>query len=151
MKTALAKREWVIPLLGIVLVVGTWMAATSYCDLEQRAHDAEALGTTLGRLYQDHQLSVALKDIRAGDLKEASRRMDAILCSDILRIDEELPSADPRARGFIEDAFRKMAAVRPKTAGERASGSAQEIPDTQAAVERILNRFLTSPQTAQVR
>lgn len=151
MKTALAKREWVIPLLGIALVAGTWMAATSYCNLEQRSQDAEALGATLGRLYQDHQLSVALKEIRCGDVKEASRRLDTLLCNDILRIDSELPSVDSRTRVFVEDGFRRMALLRPKIALDQASVSGPDAPDTFAAAERIFHRFLTTPQTAQIR
>lgn len=151
MKTIIVKKSWVIPLLGIVLVAGTVLASRCYCNLEQKTHDAEALSTTLGHLYEDQQLSMALKSMRNGDVAEASRRIDQLLCNNILLTDAELASADVRTQAFAEEAFRRIALTRPKATSEGASSPGQGYFDSQTAAEKILSRVLSSGQTAQAR
>jgi hypothetical protein len=151
MKTTFTTKDCLIPLLGMILVAGTLVVATSYYRLTERTQDAETLSATLGHLYEDQQLSLALKSIHDGQVQEAARRLDLLLCNHILRTDSELDSADPRARMFVTDAFRRIALVRPNTAAGQAAGSGQEVGDCQAAAEKILTRALGSAQTAQVR
>jgi hypothetical protein len=151
MKTRYLKMNWLIPLLGIAVVVGSVVAATTYLDLERKADAEEAFTATLDRLYQDHQLSAALKAIHEGEVKKAARLLDFLLCDGILRIDSELVSADARTRAFVEDAFRRIATVRPKTVSRSAAGSTQERSDDQAAAERILSKVLAVAHTAQAK
>ena len=61
MKTRYIKMDWLIPVLGIAVVAGSLLAGTTYLNLERKIHADEAFTATLDRLYQDHQLSVALK------------------------------------------------------------------------------------------
>ncbi len=151
MKTIFAKKSWVIPLLGSVLVAGALVAVKSYCNLEQRTHEAEALSATLGRLYDDQQLSMALKSMHDGDVKEAARRLDQLLCNNILLTNAERASADPRTQAFVEEAFRRIALTRPKVTSEGQAGPGQGSFESQAAVEKVLSGFLTSGQTVQAR
>jgi len=149
MKTRFLKTDWLIPLAGIAVVAGSVVAGSAYMELERKTAAEEAFTATLDHLYQDHQLSVALKAIYEGEEKEAAQRLDLLLCDSILRIDSELASADTRTRAFVVDAFRRIALVRPKTATGAAASSAQECTDDQIVAERILSKALVVAHTAQ--
>ena len=43
MKTNRMRINWLIPILGIALGAGGFLAAATYHELEQKTHDAEAL------------------------------------------------------------------------------------------------------------
>jgi hypothetical protein len=151
MKTRFGIKNWIIPLLGIGLVAGTVVTTTSYCNLEQKTHDAEALSATLGRLYEDQQMNLVLKSVQDGDTKEAARRLDILLCNSILRLDEELASSDERTLAFVQDAFRRMALVRPEVATSQAAAPEYESFGYHAAARKVLSRTLASAETAQAR
>src|ERR1035437_10752963 len=131
MKTRYLKIDWLIPVLGIAVVAGSLVAGTTYLNLERKIHANEALTATLDRLYQDHQLSVALKTIHNGEVAAATQRLDLLLCGHILATNSELTSADPRTRTIVEDAFRRMARIRPKSAHGMAVGSPEACRDAQ--------------------
>ena len=151
MKTRYLKANWLVPLVGVAVVAGGLMAATTYFDLERKVQAHEALTQTLERLYQDQRLNAALKSIHDGDVKGAAQRLDALLCGNIIRLNAGLASADARTRTYVEDAFRRIALSRPGIAGEEAAGSGQECRQDQVAVETILSRALGGTHTAQVR
>ena len=151
MKTSYLKMNWLFPVLGITVVAGTVLAARTYLDVERRTHAEETLTTTIDRLYQDHQLSAVLKSIHDGQADAAARRLDMILCGNILRLDAESASADARTRGYVQDAFQRMALVRPKTANGAMAGSAQECNDDRAAAEKILTIALASARNTQTK
>lgn len=151
MKTKYLEIDWLVPLVGIAVVVGGIVAARTYFDLERKTQADEALAQTVGRLYQDQKVNAALKLIHDGDMKGAAQRLDALLCEDILRLNRELASADARTRAFMEDALRRMALARPGIAAGAASGSGQERSEDQLAAEMILRKALGNTQTAQVR
>ena len=150
MKTRYIKIDWLIPVLGIAVVAGSLLAGTTYLNLERKIHADEAFTATLDRLYQDQQLSAALKTIHDGEVGVAAQRLDLLLCGHILRTNSELASADPRTRTFVEDAFRRMARVRPKSPNGAATGSAQECSDDQTAAQRILDLALASDHSTQI-
>jgi hypothetical protein len=151
MKTICLKRQWLAPLLGVAVVGGGLMATRTYFELEHKVRAHEALTATLERLYQDQKLSTALKSLHDGDVQGAAQRLDVVLCESILRLNDELASADARTRMYIEDAFRRIALARSGIAGGEAAGPGQGYTDDQAAVERILRRALGNTHTAQVR
>ena len=149
MRTRILNIDWLIPFLGIALVAGTLMAATTYFNLEQKTHSAEALTTTLDRLYQEQQLSVALKTLHEGKTAVAAQRLDLLLCQNILQTNAALASADTPTRAWVQDAFRRIALIRPKT-GEQSPGSlAQECSGDQVEAERILAKALAETHAAQ--
>ena len=150
MKTRCMKLDWLVPLVGIAVVAAAVAAAKAYLDFERETHTGEVLTATLDRLSQGHQLSLALKSIHDGDAAAAARRLDLLLCEHIVRIDSELPSADARARPFVEDSFRRMALVRPRIAEGGPADSAKDFSDDQFAAEQILSRALAGAHTALV-
>jgi hypothetical protein len=145
------KMQWLAPVLGVVVIGGGLLAAKSYVELERNVRAHEALTATLERLYQDHKLSTALKSMHAGDVQGAARRLDALLCESILRLNEELASADARTRIYVQDTFRRIALAWPGNAGGEGGGTGEERTEDQAAAERILRKALESTQTAQAR
>lgn len=151
MKTRYMKTDWLIPLLGIAVVAGSLMAVTTYVDLEQKVQAQEALTVTLDRLYQDQKLSAVLRLIHDGETEVAAQRLDLLLCGSILRLNSELASADGRTRAYVQDAFRKIALLRPGFGAGAGAGSAPERSEDQVAAETILRLALGSPQTAQAK
>jgi outer membrane murein-binding lipoprotein Lpp len=142
MKTTYLKMNWLILLLGIAVVAGSLVAGAAYRDLERKIQTAEAYSATLDRLYQDHQLSAALKTIHEGAADAAAQRLDLLLCDNILLTNEELLTADPGARAYVEDSFRRIAMLRPKTPASGAAGSTQVCNNDQESAQRILELAL---------
>ena len=151
MKTKQLKMNWLIPVLGIAAVAGSLVAVTTYRNLERETQADEALTATLDRLHQDLEISSMLKTIHDGKVEGAAERLDLLLCGNILRTDAELVSADARTRAFVEDAFCRIALLRPKTANGPAGGSAREGNDDRIAAERILSKALTVVHTTQAK
>jgi hypothetical protein len=148
MKTKCIRTNWLIPFVGIAVVAATVATAKAYLDLERQTQASEVLAVTLDRLYQDHQLSMALKTLHDGDAAAAARRLDLLLCEHIVRLDSELASADARTRTYVEDAFQRIALVRPRVVQAQSANSATECSDDQIAAERILGRVSVAHHTA---
>lgn len=151
MKTKQLKMNWLIPVLGIAVVAGSLVAGTTYRNLERETQADEALTATLDRLQQELEISSLLKTIHDGKVEGAAERLDLLLCGNILRTDSELGSADPQTRVCVQDAFRRMALLRPKTANGAGVGSTQECTDDRVAAERILSKALAVTHTAQAK
>jgi hypothetical protein len=151
MKTNYLKANWLAPVLGVVVVAGGLTAAITYLDLEKEARAQEALVVTLDRLCHDQQLCAALKSMHDGQPEVAAQRLDLLLCDSILRLNNELASADERTRIYVEDAFRRLALLRPKLAAGVADGSASAFNEDQTAAEKILERALAGIHVAQTK
>jgi len=139
MKTKYIKTGWLTPLLEIALVAGGVVAAATYLDLERKIHSNEAFAVTLDHIYQDQQLSVALKTLHDGDAGAAARRLDLLLCDNILRLNSELASADARKAAYVKNGFMRIARVRPKNP-ETPAGAARELDTDQIRAEKILRQ-----------
>jgi len=137
MKTKYPRINWLILLLGAVLVTAGFAAAATYLDLERKNHSGEAFMATLDRLYQVQRLSAALKTLHDGDAGTAVQRLDLLLCDNILTLNSELASADDRQRACAKDVFTRIARLRPKNSSTTAGG-AEELSADQIEVERIL-------------
>jgi len=152
MNTRYLKIDWLIPFVGIVVIAGSLVAARSYFDFERKADAAEAFAATLDRLFHDQQLSMVLEKIHQGEVAAAAQRLDLLLCGDVIRADLELASADAGTRAAVEDAFRRIAMIRPKTAAGGTTGSAREPSDGQIEAQRILTLALgAAAHTAQAK
>jgi hypothetical protein len=149
MKTPWFGKSWVIPLLGIAVAVGVWMARTHYLRLEQQARSAEVLQGMMDRLYHDQHLGVALKRLHEGDVDVAVQRLDVLLCDDILRLNSELEGADENAKRCVGEVFRRIARVRPVTSEPANSGTASGWAYTQTAAQRILSLAMANEPRAQ--
>jgi hypothetical protein len=151
MKTRYLKMDWLIPVLGIAVVAGSLVAGTTYLNLERKMQADEAFTATLDRLHQDQQFSTVLKTIPDGAVDAGVQRLDLLLCGHIIRTDSELASADERTRRFVEDAFRRIALLRPNGAKGAAAASSQECNDDQVAAEKILTIALASAPKTQAK
>jgi hypothetical protein len=151
MKIKCMKIDWLVPLVGAAVVAGCLMAVNTYLGLERRIQAEDTLATTLDHLCQDQKLSVVLKKIHNGAAAEAAQNLDLILCASILRLSDGLASADPQTRAYVEDAFRRIARVRPMTGAGAAGSAAQDCNEDQVAAERVLMLALASDQRAQTR
>ena len=151
MKTKYLIMNSFVLVLGIAVVAAGLVAGTRYLNLEQRIHADEALIATLDRLCQDHHISVALKTIHDGEADKAAQYLDLLLCGHILRTEAELASADTRTRMIVEDAFRRIARVRPKAADGAAAGSGQECNEGRAGAQRILDLALAGDHSTRTK
>jgi hypothetical protein len=131
------KLDRLLPLLGIALVAGTVLEAATFFGLERKIQSDQAFAATLDRLYQDQKLCSALKTIQEGDVRAAARCLDLMLCDDILAINSQLASADERTRSYVEDAFARLALLRPGNALVTARAQ-QELYDDQIQAEKVL-------------
>ncbi len=138
MKTRHFETNWLIPALGVAIVAGAVMATVSYTHTQRSIHSAECLVPTLDRIYLDQVLSGALRDIHDGEVNRAAQRLDIFLCGNILRLHDELASADPQTRAYVEEAFRRIGRVRPQNPGPDRGASGLEITSDQAAAQQIL-------------
>ncbi len=137
MKTTYLKTKWLIPLLGLAVAAGGFKAATAYLDLQREAQSEEAFSATLDRLYADERIGRALKRLHEGDVSAAARRLDLLLCENILVANAELASASNRQRAYVQDAFARIAHLRPRNS-EIAANTTQELSNDQIKAERIL-------------
>jgi hypothetical protein len=152
MKLINLKINWLFPFVGIAAVAGIVVAATAYLDFERKGDAAEAFAATLDRIFHEQQLSIALEQIQQGEVAAAAQRLDLLLCRDVIRDDLDLATADALTRAAVEDAFRRIALIRPRIAAGRGSGVAEEPLESQIEAERILTLALgAAAHTAQVK
>ncbi len=147
MKTRHLKTKWLIPLLGFAVAAGGFKAATTYLDLQRQTQSEEAFSATLDRLYADQRISAALKTLHDGDVNAAARRLDLLLCENILLSNAELALATGRQRAYVEDAFVKIARSRPKNA-ESPAGAILEVSYDQIKAQRILEEACAAVRPA---
>jgi hypothetical protein len=151
MNTRYVKTDWLVPLVGMTVVAAVIVAGKTYFGFEQQAEAADAISARFERMSQNHQLSVVLKAIHDGEVQAAAQRLDLLLCGGILRINDELATADTETRAYVEDAFRRIAVVRPKIEPGGVTGSGRASGTDQMAAERILAKALATTHTAQAR
>jgi hypothetical protein len=150
MKTKCIKLDRIIPWVGIALIGGGIMAAVSYLDLERSNQAAQASMATFNRLIQEQQLSGVLKKLHDGQVDEAAKALDLLLCGDILLTNAELPSVNAETRAAVQDTFRRIAVVRPRTEGPDAALGGNHLNDRVAA-ERILSLAQAAPHNIAVK
>jgi hypothetical protein len=137
-------------LAGIGVVACAVLAATTCFNLQRQLYAEQEFTLTLERLCNDQALCVAMKKFRAGEKEEAMRCLDLLLCQHVLVTDDELASADARARECIELAFRRMALMRQKP-GEGWADATQSRAEEQSAAEKVFLRALGSVRTARAK
>jgi hypothetical protein len=148
MKTNCIRLNRLAPWAGVALIAGGVVTAVTHVNVERKIRSSEAVVATLDRLFQEHQITVALKRIHDGEVTQAAQHLDLLLCSKILMSNAELASADPQTRAFIERSFKRIALLRPK-AEVTAAGAGREPADDQVAAERILSLAQSTPGGAE--
>jgi hypothetical protein len=147
MKTRYLTIRWLIPLLGFAVAAGGFRAATTYLDLQRKTQSEEAFSATLDRLCADQRISSALKTLHDGDVSTAARRLDLLLCENILLANTELASASDQQRSYVQDAFVRIARLRPRNS-ETSAGASLELSDDQIKAERILEEACAAAMPA---
>jgi hypothetical protein len=148
MKTSYLKMRWLVPLLGLAVAAGGVTAARTYLDLRRRTQSEEAFSAALDRLYADQKISSALRKLHDGEVSAAARRLDLLLCENILVTDSELASASERQRAYVQDAFVRIARSRPRNA-ETAAGATLELSNDQIKAETILEEACATTRPAR--
>ncbi len=151
MKTRYIKMDWLIPVLGIAVVAGSLVAGSTYLNLERKTHADEVFMVTLDRLYQAQKLSAVLKTFHDGDAAAAVKRLDLLLCANIIRTDSEMACADARTQDYVQFAFRRIALLRPRTGQATETATAEERYNDETAAQRILDQTLASQHIAQAK
>lgn len=151
MKTNYIRMKRLIPVLGIVVVAAGVMAGATYLDLARKIHNGEAFAATLGRLYQDQKLCAVLQTLQKGDVDEAARTLDLMLCDDVLAVHSRLALANPAERTYARFVFARIALLRLGNSGATV-GAAGELSDDQHEAGRILAEAYaqTRPAGAEV-
>jgi hypothetical protein len=137
MKTYYVRINRLIPLVGVMLVVAGVVAVVTYVDIEHKIHADEALTEQFYRLYYDHTVSTVLKKMQEGDVLGAKRRLDLMLCGDILEVNANLASASDRQKAYTQHVFANIARTRPSNA-LIAAGTTDELSNDQVEAQKIL-------------
>jgi hypothetical protein len=138
MKTNWLNRKWLIPLLGIAVAVSAIAVQTRCARLERQARSADALQAMVDRLFDDQNLSAALRKIHDGDTAAAAQQLEIMLCNDIVRLNSQMEEADEHTKVWVAQAFERMAHAHPIDTEMAAGQGKPGWMDTQAAAQHIL-------------
>ena len=81
-------------------------------------------------------------------MSAGARRLDLMLCEDIISINSRLASLEEWDRAFIKNAFARLALVRPKSA-QLLTHATEALRDDQVETERILLRAYVESKLAK--
>jgi hypothetical protein len=137
MKNNSINVKWLIPALGIGLIGGGFLGATTHSKLERLHRSGEAEYAALGRLTFDASLCQVLRMLHEGNVPPAAQRLDVLLCDDILALNSELAPLEGADRGFVSNTFRRLSLVRP-TCATLLAETGQQPTDDQMRAETIL-------------
>ena len=104
-----ARIGWLIPLLGVVLVGGSYTAAKSYLGFEQTTDTGLEFSATLDRIHDACDLLRVQSQLQGGACPAAARRLDESLSISVKALDRELASSDQRTRAMLGVFFDYMA------------------------------------------
>jgi hypothetical protein len=102
MKTRTFGADWLIPLLGIVLVGGSYFSVKSYLGFAEQLDFEERFEATMDRLWEDCDLSRILVQAQASGCATTARSLDELLSANVATHSARLTSADPDTRGLVE-------------------------------------------------
>jgi uncharacterized protein YecA (UPF0149 family) len=110
------RMNWLIPMLGIVLVGGGYAAARSYKGLDQAMNNELQFASTAERVREGVRLLQIQTQLAKGSCPGRARQVDESLSFCVEALDLELASADARTQGFITSFFEHMAHVQSQLA-----------------------------------
>jgi hypothetical protein len=109
MKTNVFRADWLIPVLGIVLLVGGYSVTKSYYGTLEDIHLGEQFNATIDRLRGDCRLSRVLSEAQDTGCTVTAQSLDELLVTDMAALNAELQSAQPQARALAEVCFEYIA------------------------------------------
>ena len=112
MRTNTVGMNWLIPLLGVVLLGGGYAAARSYLRFEQMISADGQLIATLDRIDEAHSLLLIQRQLQGGGCPEAVHYVDGCLSASVATLECELTSPDERTRAILRLFLERMGRVR---------------------------------------
>ncbi len=132
------KLKWVGLLLAIALAAGGYLGYGAYAEHQKLLRSEETFSLVLDHLGMDQQISVVLKEMEAGYVKQAAESLRVLLCRDIVSLNSRLASANDRARSAAQSTFSKMAQFQPKPPPETTGTSVRERLPEEIEAQKIL-------------
>ena len=108
------RLKWLVALLIIAAIGAGYPVAQRYLETQSRIRSAENANAMLERLAQDQKLNTILRLLKAGAVDDATRRLNHLLCENIVNVNAQLASIDDRNRAFAQQTFSRMAQCCPK-------------------------------------
>ncbi len=102
MKTTVFRMDWLVPVLGIVVVGGAYCFIRSYLGYEQDLRSANQTIAICDRLLEDCNLTRSLVQAQNDGCAATSRGLDAWLSADMANVKADATSADPRTQRVVE-------------------------------------------------
>jgi len=139
------KSDWFVLVLGVALVSGGF----AYLKLEAKIRADENYGMLLNQVSYDQRVSAVLRQLHDGEGAAAAKKLDAVLCADVLRLDSQLVAADDRTREFVLRSFEQIAHFRPRIPVPLGEGVSEECSEDLLAAQKILAQAATREQAAR--
>jgi hypothetical protein len=110
MKTNAVRMNWLIPVLGIVLVGGGYAARSTYLGFQQTIDADAEFAETVDRVDEACSLLRIQTQFQGGGCPEAARRVDESLAATVATLDQERASpANEQTRSMLNAFFEYMA------------------------------------------
>jgi len=116
MKRNVFRVDWLIPVLGIVLVLGGYSLTKSYHGALEDIRLGQQFNAIIDRLTGDCRLSRVLSEAQAAGCAVTAQSLDELLATDMATLNAELQSAEPQARALAEACFEYIARRRHQNA-----------------------------------
>jgi len=101
--------NWLIPVLGIVLVGGGYAARSTYLGFQQSIEANAQFAETMDRVDEACSLLRIQTQFQGGGCPEAARRVDESLATSVATLDRELASSDEQTRCLVNAFFEYRA------------------------------------------
>ena len=135
------RMNWLIPLLGIVLVGGGYSASRSYLGLQQKIDAAVQFQATLEHIEDTCSLLQMQAQLQSGGCAGSAPGLDERLSGSVANLDRELASPDEQTRDTLRIFFDFMARHQSQNSPKAARLSADPSV-TEMAAQKILAQAL---------
>jgi hypothetical protein len=143
MKTSTVRMNWLIPLLGVVLLGGGFAGARSYLGFEQQIGTDLEFQATIDRIGEACDLLQVQRQFHNGGCPEAARRLDECLSASVVTLNRELASPDEQTQVMLNVFFEFMA--RHQSQRSPAAASLHAAPRvTELGAQKIVAQTLAS-------
>jgi hypothetical protein len=143
MKTRTFSKDWLIPVVGIVLVGGGYFPMKSYLGFQEQIRSGEQFAATVDRLWEDCDLTRLLMQAQESGCATTARSVDELLSAHLATDSPRVASDHPGIRALVEvfTTFidRRRSASTPMAGAVPAGRSDREV-----AGQRILTQTLAS-------
>jgi hypothetical protein len=137
MKKNILSMNWLIPMLGVILIGGGYPLAKSYIGYEAEIRSQEQSAEIVDRLLETCQLNETLMQFHNVECAAPARGVQALLSANIEAINADLASVDPGIRTIAAACFERVGYLRSATS-PLAAGLLADRSDGQIAAPTTL-------------